>query len=124
MAESADPLIIALLLASIESEAGVDPEVFCVYQVDLQIGSVNSDGLRGTTAVRDMKKDQIAVHLPSQLVIPLGPGRITPEVCAAVTQLLWHLERVPHWPLDICTMQWDLGLSPSQPRFLIANPKP
>ena len=58
------------------------PEYTGVGQVDLEIGSVDSDGLRGTKAVRDMKKDQIAVHLPSQLTIPLGLGKVTPEVCA------------------------------------------
>lgn len=50
-------------------------------QVDLEIGPVNKDGLRGTKAVRDMKKDQIAVLLPSHLTIPLGEGKVTPEVC-------------------------------------------
>ena len=58
------------------------PEYTVMGQVDLEIGTVNSDGLRGTKAVRDMKKDQIAVHLPSQLTIPLGLGKVTPEVCA------------------------------------------
>lgn len=54
------------------------------WQVDLGIGTVNSDGLRGTIAVRDMKKDQIAVHLPSQLTIPLGLGKVPPEVCCTL----------------------------------------
>ncbi len=49
--------------------------------MDLEIGIVNEDGLRGTKAIRDMKKDQIAVHLPSQLAVFLGEGKFTPEVC-------------------------------------------
>ena len=52
----------------------------CIVQVDLEIGAVNDKGLRGTKAARDMKKDQIAVHLPAHLAIPLGDGSVTPEV--------------------------------------------
>ena len=50
-----------------------------IIQVDLGIGTVNDQGLRGTKAVRDMKKDQIAVHLPAHLAVPLGDGSVTPE---------------------------------------------
>ncbi len=56
------------------------PEPLGAWQVDLEIGVVNAEGLRGTKAVRDMKKDQIAVHLPSQLSVHLGEGMVTPEV--------------------------------------------
>ena len=58
----------------------------CAYQVDLQIGIVNSTGLRGATAARNMKKDQIAVHLPSQLTISLGPDGALPEVSAGTAK--------------------------------------
>ena len=60
------------------------PEALDAWQVDLQIGIVNAEGLRGTKAVRDMKKDQIAVHLPSQLSVHLGEGMVTPEVCCTL----------------------------------------
>ena len=56
--------------------------------MDLEIRTVNKDGLRGTKAIRDMKKDQIAVHLPSQLTVPLGEGKVTPEVCQAISSII------------------------------------
>ena len=57
-------------------------------QVDLEIGPVNSNGLRGTKAVRDMKENQITVHLPNQLAVTLGPGKVTPEVRCLLTHQL------------------------------------
>lgn len=54
---------------------------FCeCTQIDLEIGSVNHEGLRGTVAVRDMNKSQIAVHLPAHLAVELGEGHVTSEV--------------------------------------------
>ena len=50
-------------------------------QVDLDVGAVNAEGLRGTKAVRDMKKNQIAVHLPMNLAVVLGEPGQTSEVC-------------------------------------------
>ena len=50
-------------------------------QVDLEVGTVNGEGLRGTKAVRDMKKNQIAVHLPAHLAVELGEPAQTSEVC-------------------------------------------
>ena len=59
-----------------------------LVQVDLGVGAVNGEGLRGTKAVRDMKANQIAVHLPMHLVVELGEPGQTSEVCASM-----HLAR-------------------------------
>jgi cell division septal protein FtsQ len=58
-------------------------------QVDLDIGEVNNQGLRGTKALRDMKKNQIAVHLPNQLVVELGESHLSSAVCAELTTFFY-----------------------------------
>ncbi|CAK0735270.1 hypothetical protein CVIRNUC_000553 [Coccomyxa viridis] len=71
--------------------------------VDLEIGAVNDKGLRGTKAARDMKKDQIAVHLPAHLAIPLGDGSVTPEENTVILLRQqrdhpeWNASMLPYW---------------------------
>lgn len=50
-------------------------------QVDLEVSVVDDEGLRGTRAVRDMQKNQIAVHLPAHLAVELGQTGVPSEVC-------------------------------------------
>lgn len=52
--------------------------------MDLEIGAVNEEGLRGTKATREMVKGQIAVKLPRALAVPLAEWDKTSEVrCTA-----------------------------------------
>jgi hypothetical protein len=62
-----------------------------LLQVDLEVGTINDEGLRGTKAVRDMKKNQIAVHLPAHLAVELGEPEQTSEVSVAAVLLSWPI---------------------------------
>ena len=76
-------------LASISPHHSMMGASHGLVQVDLGVGTVNAEGLRGTKAVRDMKKNQIAVHLPMHLAVVLGePGQaseVSPSAHPACT---------------------------------------
>ena len=42
---------------------------------------MDEEGLRGATAERAVKKDQIVAHLPAHLAVVLGPKGVPSEVC-------------------------------------------
>ncbi|CAL8467098.1 g6634 [Coccomyxa elongata] len=75
----------------------------CGGTVDLDIATVNDEGLRGTVAVRDMNKSQIAVHLPAHLAVELGEGHVTSEENAIKLLRLqmqnqkWNQSMLPYW---------------------------
>lgn len=50
------------------------------HQVDLEVGAVTEWGLRGTKAMRDMKKYQVAVKLKKYMAVPLGEWNKSSEV--------------------------------------------
>lgn len=54
-------------------------------QVDLDIGEVSEDGLRGTVAPRDFVKGDIVAKIPYNCTIDVGPATLTTPVNALQT---------------------------------------
>ena len=52
----------------------------CAAQVDLEVATVDDEGLRGVRAARDMVTGQVAVKIPKALGVVLGEWNLTSEV--------------------------------------------
>ncbi|BDA50257.1 hypothetical protein COCOBI_15-3860 [Coccomyxa sp. Obi] len=64
-------------------------------QVDLEVGAVNEEGLRGTKAMRDMQQYQVAVKLKKYMAVPLAEWNKSTEENTLV--LLKKRFNEPEW---------------------------
>ena len=70
-------------------------------QVGVDVGLVNDEGLRGTTAARNFQQGEVVVRVPRNCTLALGPHAWTPAVrCLppACVPLTWH--SVQCWRAD------------------------
>ena len=51
-----------------------------LVQVGVDVGLVNDEGLRGTTAARDFQRGEVVVRVPRNCTLALGPHAWTPAV--------------------------------------------
>ena len=76
-----------------------------LVQVGVDVGLVNDEGLRGTTAARDFQQGEVVVRVPRNCTLALGPHAWTPAVrCPplACAPLTWH--GVQCWRADAVSL--------------------